>query len=548
MTEKEENKSSGENEKKAENKGAGENHPDGDLKETAEEQAFPIVGLGASAGGLDALKAFFSNVSEDSGMAYIVVSHMKPDQPSMLPELLQKATKIPVSTARDDCNIEPGHVYVIPPSKNITISNGCIRLTRQKENVSRLPIDLFFRSLAEDRGNMAAAIILSGTGTDGSIGIKEIKNRVALVLAQSEETAQYDGMPRSAVSTGIVDAVLSPEEMPKTLDRVFGKHASVSAKKSLADGEDTQNWLKKIFHVVQNEIGHDFSFYKTNTLLRRISRRMTLNQIEEWEKYYRLLKENPVETRALFQEMLIGATNFFRDPEAFEILKNTVLPQYLEAMKTDEVFRAWVPGCSTGEDVYSMAMILKESLEEKRNRIGIQLFGTDVDGRAIEKAREGAYPASIAADVKDKRLERFFYKEGEFYRIRKEIRDCAVFSVHDVLKDPPFSRLHLLCCRNLLIYLNSQAQKKLLPLFHYTLKPDGILVLGPSESIGTYWELFETVNKKWKIFRRQEVPRSRSVLVDFPSGPLKEMGQPGSDRCNDAKKDDLGQLTRDALL
>ena len=313
-------------------------------------------------------------------------------------------------------------------------------------------------------------------------------------------------------------------------------------------GEGAIDWLKKIYTVIQSEVGHDFSLYKTNTLLRRIGRRMTLNQIDDWQKYYLFLKENPGETRALFKEMLIGVTNFFRDPDSFEVLKAKVFPQYLDAMEKDDVFRAWVPGCSTGEDVYSLAIILKECLEEQSCRIGIQLFGTDVDSHAIDKARDGVYPSSIAADVSEERLNRFFYKEGEAYRIRKEIRDCVVFSVHDVLKDPPFSRLNLLCCRNLLIYLNTEAQKKLLPLFHYTLKADGILMLGPSESIGSFWELFEPVDKKWKIFRRQEVSRSRSVIVDFPSGASRELGQLGTRKAEDAIKDDLGQLTRHALL
>ena len=486
---------------------------------TSADAKFPIVGLGASAGGLEALKSFFSEVTENSGMAYIVVVHMALKQPSMMPELLQKAARIPVSTAKDGQTIEPDHIYVIPPGKEITVYKGKTQLLDIVEKGVTLPIDLFLRSLARDQGTNAAAIILSGTGTDGTLGVKEIKANDGLILVQPEESAGYDGMPRSAISTGLVDMVLLPEEMPKKLVQYFthpetglGRRPPTTAK------EEQQEWLSKIFAILRTRIGHDFSAYKVNTLLRRISRRMGLNQIDSHEKYVRFLRENPGEVEVLFRELLIGVTNFFRDAESFEVLNTGVLPELFEQMKEDAAFRAWIPGCSTGEEVYSLAIVLRECLDKIPKHIDLQLFGTDIDNYAIDKAREGFFPVSIAADVSPERLKRFFTKEGDFFRIRKEIRDCAVFSVQDVLKDPPFSRLNLLCCRNLLIYLDTEAQKKLMPLFHYTLTPGGILVLGSSETIGGFTNLFESLDKKWKIFRRREAPQAQRQPVDFPRG------------------------------
>ncbi len=486
-------------------------------------RAFPVVGLGASAGGLEALKSFFAKVSEASGMAYIVVIHMTPQQPSMMPDLLQKVSLIPVSSAQDGQTIEPDQVYVIPPGKDISIFKGKIQLLdRLKKGVSH-SIDLFFRSLAQDQGNKAAAIILSGTGTDGTLGIKEIKGCDGLVLVQTEKSAGYDGMPRSAISTGLVDIVIPPEEMPEKLIHYFSHPATnagaaTTTTTTTTTTDEQQEWLDKIFAILRTHIGHDFSVYKTNTILRRIGRRMGLNHIDSHKTYVRYLRENPNEIEVLFRELLIGVTNFFRDADSFNILKTKILPALFESFQEDATFRAWIPGCSTGEEVYSLAMVFREVLDKNSKRINLQLFGTDIDNHAIDKAREGIFPASISADIGKERLKRFFIKEGDFYRIRKEIRDCVVFSVQNVIRDPPFSRLDLLCCRNLLIYLNTDAQKKLLPLFHYTLNPKGILVLGSSETIGGFSNLFETLDKKWKIFRRLEVSQALRQIVEFPSG------------------------------
>ena len=516
-----------------------------------ERKPFPIIGLGASAGGLEALKTFFSHVSREARMAYVVVVHMTPDQPSMMAELLQHVAPIPITPAKDGEPVLPGHAYVIPPDKDISIFNGELQLLEPVKKPRSLPIDLFFRALAKDQGKLAVGIVLSGTGTDGTLGIKDIKENDGLVLAQSEKTAGYNGMPRSAMNTGLVDMVLPPQDMPEKIAAYLSHPATVlGAKPTTTTTTDEQRkWLHKIFAVLRTQIGHDFSTYKTNTILRRIGRRMGLNHIKNHETYVRYLRENPDEVEALFREILIGVTNFFRDAESFEILKNTVLPKFFEDAEENATFRAWIPGCSTGEEVYSLAMVLRELLTASGRHITLQLFGTDIDKHAIDKAREGLFPASITADISEERLKRFFVKEGDIYRISKEIRDCAVFSVQDVLKDPPFSRLNLLCCRNLLIYLNTEAQKKLLPLFHYTLNPDGILVLGSSETIGGFTSLFATIDKKWKIFKRREIPHGLRQIVDFPSGTIPEApDHEPLPAAPPAERFDMGQMAQKAIL
>jgi two-component system, chemotaxis family, CheB/CheR fusion protein len=514
----------------------------------ATNKRFPVVGLGASAGGLEALKSFFSQVTVNSGMAFIVVVHMAPKQPSLMPELLQKVTPVPVSVAEDGQTIEPDHIYVIAPDKEIRVFKGKLQLLDVLDKRATLPIDQFLKSLAHDRSVNAAAVILSGTGTDGTLGAQEIKAKGGLVLVQSEDSAGYDGMPRSAVSSGVADIIVAPEEMPQRLSHYFSHPENKFNKQPGAS--DQRDWLSKIFAILRTQIGHDFSLYKGNTLLRRINRRMELNQIAYHEQYVRYLRQNPAEIQALFRELLIGVTNFFRDAASFQALKSNVLPELLGQIKTDATFRVWIPGCSTGEEVYSLAIVIRELLDTNPNHINLQLFGTDIDDHAIDKARQGLFPASIAADVSDDRLKRFFIKEGESYRIRKEIRDCAVFSVQDLIKDPPFSRLHLLCCRNLLIYLDAAAQKKILPLFHYTLTPEGILMLGSSESIGGFSNLFSVLDKKWKIFKRREVPQALRQQIDFPIGPpTPDPGMRGALPVTPTDpKTNIAQMTQRAIL
>jgi len=521
----------------------------GSIERKSALKSFPVVGLGASAGGLEALKAFFTKVPPTSGMAFIVLVHMTPNQPSLMPALLQKTTSIPVSAAKDEEPLEPNRAYVIPPNKDISVYNGKIQLLDMTTKRALLPIDYFFRSLAQDQGENAAAIVLSGMGTDGTLGIKEIKVHNGLVFVQSEDSAGYDGMPRSAINTGIVDMIMAPADMPEKLIRYFSHAARQSQDIPAQLPVKEDGWIHKIYAILRSHVGHDFSSYKRNTILRCISRRMNLNHISSHEDYMRYLRENPDETDALFRELLIGVTSFFRDPESFDVLKTDVLPDLLETLMPDATFRAWIPGCSTGEEVYSLVITLKEVLDKTSNRINLQIFGTDIDNRAISKARQGVYPCSIKADLGEERVNRFFIQEGYFYRIRKEIRDCVVFSVQNVIKDPPFSRLNLMCCRNLLIYLNTDAQKKLLPLFHYTLIPGGVLMLGSSETIGSATDLFETINKKWRIFRRREVPKAIRQIVNFPTGPLVLEPPQDSSAANPQNKAfDTSYLTQKVVL
>jgi two-component system CheB/CheR fusion protein len=411
-----------------------------------------------------------------------------------------------------------------------------------------LPIDFFFRTLAADRKSRAAAVILSGTGSDGSVGLKEIKDNEGLVLAQSEESAKHDGMPGSARSTGLVDMTLDPEQMPRKLISYFNQPAQARSKEP--DDAPQRDWLQKIFALLRVQVGQDFSFYKTNTIQRRISRRMLLNHIEDYETYLAFLRQDPQELNTLFQELLIGVTNFFRDPESYEVLKNEVLPKVLAELQDDACFRVWVPGCSSGEEVYSLAITVLECLDAfPGKRISLQIFGTDIDKKAIAKAREGLYPASIQADVSQERLKRFFYKEGKAYRIRKEVRDATIFSVQDVLKDPPFSRLNLLSCRNLLIYLNTEAQKRLLPLFHYTLVPGGIMMLGSSETIGGFNNLFKPLNYTWKIYKRRDVAQHLLDRIEFPTGRQETAPETNSHiKSTHEAKSNLEQMIRNLLL
>ena len=482
-------------------------------------------------------------------MSFVVMIHMSPRQPSMLQELLQKVTEVPVSTALDGQAAEPDHIYVIPPNREITMFRGRLQLLEVIGKHSLLPIDHFLKSLALDQGSRSAAVILSGTGTDGTLGAKEIKANEGLVLVQSEASAEYDGMPRSVINSGAADAVLSPQEMPQKLLHYF-RRRDLDTEQAPTAAEDRENWLPKIFAILRAKVGHDFSQYKVNTLFRRISRRMGINQIEEHSRYVRFLRENPNEVEALFRELLIGVTSFFRDPESFDALQTVVLPKILERLQPDSTFRVWVPGCSTGEEVYSLAMVIRETLAGNPKRITLQIFGTDIDNYAIEKAREGIFPVNIQAEVNEERLRQFFTREGDIFRIRKEIRDCIVFSLQDLIRDPPFSRLDLLCCRNLLIYLDNTAQKKILPLFHYTLVPEGVMMLGSSETIGGHTNLFYPLDNKWKIYRRREVPQTVHHMVDFPSGvhhpKFVENVPSGASRAD--QKNTLGQLARMAIL
>ena len=470
---------------------------------------FPIVGIGASAGGLAAFEAFFSGmpIDADPGMAFILVQHLAPDHKSILTGLIQRYTRMQVYEVEDGMKVQPNCAYIIPPGRDMAFLNGTLQLLEPSApRGQRLPIDFFFRSLAQDQHERAICIVLSGTGSDGTLGLRSIKGEGGLVMAQTPESAEYDGMPRSAIATGLVDYELSPAEMPAQLIAYVTQAFGRPPRPATATTPQAENALRKIFVLLRSQTGHDFSQYKLNTINRRIARRMAVLQIETVEMYINYLQQNPAEVEALFRDLLIGVTNFFRDPKAFKALEEQVVPRIFEGKPAGAVIRVWSTGCSTGEEAYSLAILFQEHLETLRKNYKVQVFATDIDSQAIATARAGLYPASIAADISPERLARFFTAEsdGSAYRIHKGIRDMLVFSEQNVIKDPPFSRLDLISCRNLLIYIDGDLQKKLIPLFHYALNPGGFLFLGTSETVGEFADLFITLDRKLKLYQRKE--------------------------------------------
>lgn len=485
------------------------------------DAAFNIVGVGASAGGLEALQKFFQNMPKDPGMAFVLVTHLDPTHRSILPELLQKETDMEVLQIRDGMKVRPDNVFVAPPNNELAILQGTFQLIEPTEShVSRKPINYFLRTLAQDQGDKAICIILSGMGTDGTLGLRDIKGELGMTMAQDMTSAKYNGMPTSAINTGLVDYVLPVEKMPDQLIK-YTRHAANNKgvpRIIRADG-DIPNAMQKIFTILRTQTGHDFSNYKPTTIARRIERRMNVHQIEDLSHYFRCLQRNPLEVTSLFKEFLIGVTSFFREQEAFKAIKENALAELIKAKPEAQAFRAWVIGCSSGEEAYSVAILIKECLIELGRHLHVQIFATDIDVDAIEAARVGVYPESIAADVTPNRLKQFFVSSDGAYMIKKEIRDMLVFAPHDVLKDPPFTKLDLICCRNLLIYLNAMLQKGLFPIFHYGLRSRGILFLGTSESVGGTADLFSALDKKWKIYRRNETVSGRPI-GGFPISPL----------------------------
>ncbi|HUK40667.1 MAG TPA: chemotaxis protein CheB, partial [Candidatus Acidoferrales bacterium] len=478
--------------------------------------SFPIVAIGASAGGLRAFEQFFRNMPSDSGIAFVLIPHLDPDHVSMLPDLLRKYTRMPVIQAEDKMKVQADRIHVIAPNKEMAIMNGTLLLTKLPvERGLRLPIDTFFKSLAESHREKAVCIILSGNGMDGTLGLKAIKAQGGMAIAQDIASAEYDSMPRSAIDTGMVDYILPPEKMPEQLMRHVTEAYPQQPSKAVPLAGTPPDTLQKILDLLRTQTGHDFSSYKKNTICRRIERRMSGQQIETAASYLRLLQQNPQEVAVLFKDLLIGVTNFFRDPGAFEKLKEK-MGEWLANKPKDYLVRVWAPGCSSGEEVYSIAMILKECCDDLKRNYKAQIFGTDIDEDAIEVARAGLYPLSVADDVTPERLKRFFIKEEDSYRIKKEIREMAVFAVQDIIRQPPFTKLDLLCCRNLLIYLDPVLQKKLLPLFHYALKPGAILFLGTSESVSNFTDLFSVLDKKFKLFKRKESQFANGAILEFP--------------------------------
>ena len=472
-------------------------------------QDFPIVGIGASAGGLAAFEKFFSAMpaKSESGMAFVLVQHLSPDHKSILTELVKRYTPMQVYEVEDGMKVEPNCTYIIPPNRDMAILNGVLRLLEPNAPRGvRLPIDFFFRSLAQDQHERAICIVLSGTGTDGTLGVRAVKGEGGIVLVQSPESTSYDGMPRSAIATGLVDDILPPADMPARLiayvSHAFGRR-TIHVAPPTPKLEDT---LQKICILIRAQTGHDFSQYKQNTLIRRVERRMALAQLEQMDDYLRYLQNSTVELEALFRDMLIGVTSFFRDPEAFQVLETQVIPRLFNNKPIGADIRVWVCGCSTGEEAYSLAILVQEQMETLKLTFKVQIFATDIDQQAIEQARSGVFPGSIAADITPERLARFFAldEDSNTYRVQKSVRDLLVFSEQNVIKDPPFSKLDLISCRNLLIYMNGDLQKRLIPLFHYALNPEGVLFLGASETVGEHTNAFQPLDRKWKIYLRQE--------------------------------------------
>ena len=484
-----------------------------------ETNDFPIVGLGASAGGLEALEAFFSHMPFDSGMGFVIIQHLSPKHKSIMASLLAKDTKMKVLEIIDGMKVKPDHVYLNPPNKNVIIINGVLQLMDPvKTGGINLPIDSFFRSMAEEMGEKAICVILSGTATDGTLGLKAVKEFGGLVMVQDPNSAKYDGMPRSAIATGMVDFILPVEKIPEELGRYVKAPYMGESKKVFITEDQFVNNIQKIFSLIRSATGHDLSHYKQTTIRRRIERRMAISQINKISDFVKYLQQTPLEVDILFKDMLIGVTNFFRDPEAFKILKEQVLPGLLKNKDPDSLIRIWSVGCSTGEEAYSLAILFSEVLNMVKKHFNIQIFASDIDVQAIDFARLGSYPDSIAADVSQKRLHQYFIKEGNCYKVKKKIRDRVVFALQNVIKDPPFSKIDFVSCRNLLIYMDSKLQKKVLPLCHYTLNRDGILFLGTSESIGEFTDLFHPIDRKWKIFQRKYAFVERAM--DHPGLPF----------------------------
>jgi two-component system CheB/CheR fusion protein len=488
-----------------------------DVEVPAPSNAFPIVGIGASAGGLEALESFLRHTPDGTGMAFVVVQHLDPTHKGMLVELLQRWTKMPVAQVKDNMPAEADHVYVIPPNSDMSILHGTLHLLpQQSPRGLNLPIDFFFRSLAEDQQERGIGVILSGMGTDGTLGLRAIKEKTGAAFVQSIGSAKFDGMPRSAIETGLADVVAPAEELPGRII-AYRRHATHFGHPEAGIEERAHGALEKVFVLLRAQTGTDFSLYKRSTIYRRIERRMGLHQIDSIPSYVRYLRDNPREIDLLFKELLIGVTSFFRDAGAWDYLRNEALPQLL-ATRGQGVLRAWVPGCSTGEEAYSLAIAFKEAIEPFKavRNLSLQIFATDLDGDAIDHARVGVYPDNIAADVSADRLRRFFTQEERGFRVRKDIREMVVFATQNIISDPPFTKLDILSCRNLLIYLSSELQKKLIPLFHYSLLPGGLLFLGSAETVGTFTNLFSPFDPRTRLYRRLEQP-AVAVPVEFPA-------------------------------
>jgi two-component system CheB/CheR fusion protein len=495
------------------------------------KDSFPIVAIGASAGGLEAYREFFHALPSDTGMAFVLIQHLDPNHESMLTEIIAKTTRMPVEEVKSGVTIQPNRVYVIPPNALMALAGGVFQLSpRGKTPGQHLAVNFFMHSLAQERKSGAIAIVLSGTGTDGTAGMEDIKAEGGITFAQDPATAKYDGMPRSVIDSGCADFILAPKEMAKELRRIQ-HHPYVHLKKpeeedssaekpgaeesgaepeslGLASSESPSSHARDFSAVLaqlRKSSGVDFSQYKPNTIHRRSLRRMLLLKIDSLREYASYLKEHPEEGEKLFDDVLIPVTSFFRDFEAFEALKTQVYPAIVKDKGNKGTIRMWAPGCSTGEETYSLAMTLLEFLGDRASSFQVQIFGTDLNEKGISKARAGIYRESIAEEISPERMARFFVKVEEGYRINKAVRDMCVFARQNLANDPPFSQMNVVACRNLLIYIQPVLQKKIIPVLHYALKSSGFLVLGGSESVSAFPELFSTVDKKHKIYAKKAI-------------------------------------------
>ena len=506
-------------------------HPSTAVVPPAAQDIFPIVGLGASAGGLEALEQFLAHVPPASGLAFVIVQHLDPTHECIMAELLQRITPMKVIEVQEHTRIQPDCVYVIPPNRDLSVLRGVLHLLEPAAPRGlRLPVDFFFQSLAADLKERAVGVILSGMGTDGSYGLRAIKEQAGLVLVQDPASAKFDGMPRSAIDSGLVDIVAPATELAARILKYL-THAPLFAPVSVLAEPGVETQLEKVIILLRGHTGHDFSLYKRSTIYRRVERRMGLHQLAKLGQYVHYLRDNPPELELLFKELLIGVTNFFREPAAWEQLRDEVLPQLLADRSARPALRAWVTGCSTGEEAYTLAMIFKEALDQlkpKRNYT-LQIFASDIDVEAVNKARLGSYPAAIAASVSPERLRRFFVEEGRGFRVCKEIREMIIFALQNLIMDPPFTKLDFLSCRNLLIYFAPELQKQLFPLFHYSLNPGGVLLLGSAETIGGFTSLFAPLAGKTRLFRRLESSvQMERVLFPVTRKPSLAPAQPAA--------------------
>lgn len=480
---------------------------------------FPIVGIVASAGGLDAFKRFFKAMPADSGMAFVLIPHLDPTHESLMVGLLSKLTPMPVVEASQGMVVQINRVYIIPPRNFLAISQGHLQLSEPPPQLGwQTSIDFFLRSLAQDQHERAIGIVLSGTGSHGALGIREIKLAGGMVMAQAPETAEYDQMPKNSIATGLIDCILPPEQMPAALVNYVEQPYLSSVGKTLTPSDDSTDLLNQVLTLLHAKTKYDFRSYRTAMLWRRIQRRMSLAHMDSISHYFDLLQQRPEEATALYKDLLISVTAFFRDPDAYAVLEQELIPGLIARQPPETPIRVWVPGCATGEEAYSIAMLLLEGISAAKKNISLQIFASDIDDDAIEVARAGIYPACVISDVSTERMHKFFSAvDDNHYQVKKLLRESIVFSHQNLISDAPFSKLDFISCRNLLIYLRPEVQQQVIELFHFALAEDGCLLLGPSETMGRTTELFETVSKKWRVIAgSDESVANSSGFLRFP--------------------------------